>query len=90
MKRRNLLTAAAVGGIGAVLAASGAGAATIAGDANGFSPEVAAAAAAPDTAVEPAGGAGLFDVDPDQGGISQSGDVAVVGDVTVMSEDWGF
>jgi hypothetical protein len=88
VKRRNLLAAAAMGGIGAVFAASGARAATPVGDADGFSPAVAAAAA--DSTVEPAGGAGLFDVDPDQGGISQSADVVIVGDVTVMTEDWGF
>jgi hypothetical protein len=36
---------------------------------------------------EPAGGAGLFDVDPDQRGISQDPAVAVTGDVEALAED---
>ncbi len=35
----------------------------------------------------PVGGAGLFDVDPDQGGVSQEGDTAVTGDVEALPED---
>jgi hypothetical protein len=37
--------------------------------------------------VEPAGGAGLFDVDPDQAGISQDPNVPIVGDANVLPED---
>ncbi len=36
--------------------------------------------------VFPQGGAGLFDVDPDQGGVSQSASVAVTGDVAALPE----
>jgi len=88
MKRRNLLAAAAAGGIGAVLVASGANAGTIFAD--GSATAVANPALAADDTVEPQGGAGLFDVDLDQAGVSQSPDVVVTGDVSVLSEDWGF
>ena len=44
----------------------------------------AAAEAAP---VVPLGGAGLFDVDPDQGGVSQDPAVAIQGDVGSLPED---
>jgi hypothetical protein len=37
--------------------------------------------------VYPAGGAGLFDVDPDQGGVSQSPDVTITGDVAALPEN---
>jgi hypothetical protein len=37
--------------------------------------------------VQPAGGAGLFDVDPDQGGVNQDSTVAVEGDVDALPED---
>jgi len=37
--------------------------------------------------VNPAGGAGLFDVDPDQRGISQDPDVAVPSDIPALPED---
>ena len=36
---------------------------------------------------EPAGGAGLFDVDPDQRGVSQDPASAVSGDVEALAED---
>jgi hypothetical protein len=36
---------------------------------------------------EPAGGAGLFDVDPDQRGVSQDPNVPVTGDVPALAED---
>ena len=88
MKRRNLLAAVAAGGIGAVLVANGASAATILAD--GSSPAVVNPAAVADDTIEPQGGAGLFDVDPDQGDVSQSPDVVVTGDVSVLSEDWEF
>jgi hypothetical protein len=35
---------------------------------------------------EPWGGAGVFDVDPDQGGVSQE-PIVVVGDVDALAED---
>jgi hypothetical protein len=37
--------------------------------------------------VEPAGGAGLFDVDPDQHEVSQDPGVAITGDVESLPED---
>lgn len=37
--------------------------------------------------VQPMGGAGLFDVDPDQGGVSQDPTVTVEGDVDALPED---
>lgn len=37
--------------------------------------------------VQPVGGAGLFDVDPDQGGVSQDSKVMVEGDVDALPED---
>lgn len=40
--------------------------------------------------VEPAGGAGLFDVDEDQGDVVQDPNVPVVGDVDVLPEDGGM
>ncbi|GGM45699.1 hypothetical protein ACFFX1_22300 [Dactylosporangium sucinum] len=85
MKRRNLLTAVAAGSIGAMLLVSEAQA-----DPGFEQPALAGAAGLTETTVEPAGGAGLFDVDPDQGNISQSPTVVVTGDVTVLPEDWGF
>ncbi len=36
---------------------------------------------------EPAGGAGLFDVDPDQRGVSQDPAAPVSGDVEALAED---
>jgi len=37
--------------------------------------------------VDPSGGAGLFDVDPEQGGVSQDPGVAVGGDADALPED---
>ena len=37
--------------------------------------------------VAPQGGAGLFDVDPDQGGVSQDPNQAVAGDVAALPVD---
>ena len=37
--------------------------------------------------VEPAGGAGLFDVDQDQGNLSQDPNVPIVGDAIAIPED---
>ncbi|MGW1717996.1 hypothetical protein [Streptomyces sp. NPDC002156] len=45
-----------------------------------------AAAAAP-RAVEPRGGAGVFDVDPDQSKVSQDPKVVVKGDIAVFPEN---
>jgi hypothetical protein len=36
---------------------------------------------------EPAGGAGLFDVDPDQRGVSQDSQLPVIGDAEALAED---
>ena len=47
---------------------------------------VAATAGEPTTVV-PAGGAGLFDVDPDQGVVSQDPAVAARGDLASLPED---
>ena len=41
-------------------------------------------------AVEPAGGAGLFDVDPDQRHVDQRPGSAVDGDVPAVSEEAGL
>ncbi len=41
-------------------------------------------------AVEPVGGAGLFDVDPDQRQVSQLPGSAVDGDVAAVSEEAGL
>lgn len=46
-----------------------------------------AAATTDGPAVEPQGGAGLFDVDPDQGAVSQDPNVAVTGDIGALPED---
>ncbi|WP_336319938.1 hypothetical protein [Streptomyces lavendofoliae] len=35
----------------------------------------------------PAGGAGIFDVDPDQAGVSQDPDDEVTGDIEALPED---
>jgi len=40
-----------------------------------------------DRPVEPVGGAGLFDVDPDQDGVSQSSEQMVTGDVDALPDD---
>jgi len=47
----------------------------------------AGTAAADPPAVDPAGGAGLFDVDPDQDGLSQDPDVTIEGDIASLPED---
>jgi hypothetical protein len=36
---------------------------------------------------EPAGGAGLYDVDPDQGGVNQDPGTPVAGDLDALPED---
>ncbi len=41
----------------------------------------------PEPPVEPEGGAGLFDVDPDQGTLSQDPTVAIQGEVEALPED---
>lgn len=71
------------------LGAAGAAAVTVAGVSYAASTDAtsADAAATSDTAIEPAYGAGLFDVDPDQSGLSQDPNTAVTGDVTALSED---
>jgi hypothetical protein len=67
---------AALGGVGVIVASSGF-----------VEPQTAEAT---EMTVEPTHGAGLFDVDPDQGAISQDPNVAVTGDIAVFPEDWGF
>ena len=76
MRRRTLLTAAALGTVGAGIA--------------GIQIAAGPAASAAETTVQPAYGAGLFDVDPDQGSVSQDQSVAVSGDIAAFTEDWGF
>ena len=39
---------------------------------------------------EPSGGAGLYDVDPDQRDVSQDPTVAIVGDVEALPEEVDF
>lgn len=84
VKRRQLFTAAAAGGIGAVLV----GNAAFADSASLASPALVAATA--DSAVEPVYGAGLFDVDPVQGTLSQSPNSVVTGNISAMPADWSF
>lgn len=88
MKRRQLLTVAALGSIGAVVVANQAfGATTPTGaSASAF----AAVAANADVTVEPTFGAGIFDVDPAQGLVSQTPGSVVTGNVTALPHDWGF
>jgi hypothetical protein len=75
-------------GAGVVALASGVGAAPAHPAA---APGSAAPAAAPAvTAVEPVGGAGIFDVDPSQAGVSQSASVIVTGDVAALPLDLDF
>ncbi|MEU1406375.1 hypothetical protein ABZ471_29110 [Streptomyces sp. NPDC005728] len=50
--------------------------------------ELHVTAAAGDKPVEPRGGAGLFDVDPDQAGVSQDPKVVVEGDIDAYPENW--
>lgn len=40
--------------------------------------------------VEPQGGAGVFDVDPDQSGVSQDPNAVVTGDIDALPEDMDF
>lgn len=47
----------------------------------------AAVAAAAQKPVEPKGGAGLFDVDPSQAGVSQDPKTVVKGDIAVFPEN---
>ncbi|MBT2675284.1 hypothetical protein J7E95_31680 [Streptomyces sp. ISL-14] len=48
--------------------------------------QVKATAAAP-RAVEPRGGAGIFDIDPDQSKVSQDPKVVVKGDIAAFPEN---
>ncbi|MDQ0762669.1 hypothetical protein [Streptomyces canus] len=49
--------------------------------------QAAAAAASEQKPVEPRGGAGVFDVDPDQSGVSQDPKKVVKGDISVFPEN---
>jgi len=74
--RRTVLMTVALGGAGVFV---------------GASPFVAPGTAeATETTVEPVYGAGLYDVDPPQGSISQEPNSVVTGDIQVLPEDWGF
>lgn len=74
--RRTVLLTAALGGVGVFV---------------GASPFAAPGTAeATETTVEPVYGAGLYDVDPVQGSISQEPNSVATGDITVLPEDWGF
>jgi hypothetical protein len=75
-KRRSLLVTAALGGAGVIVGSSG------------FTGSQTAVAT--EMTVEPTYGAGLFDVDPDQGSVSQDPNVAVTGDISAFPEDWEF
>lgn len=81
MKRRQMLAAVAASAVGAVLVGRPVLAETL---------DLADPATTADSTVEPVYGAGLYDVDPAQGGVSQSPDVVVSGDIAAMPEDWGF
>jgi hypothetical protein len=72
-------------GAGVVALASGVGAAPARQAAAPATPT--ATAAADPTAVEPTYGAGIFDVDPSQAGVSQSASVIVTGDVAALPLD---
>jgi hypothetical protein len=76
LKRRTVLMSAALGAVGVLVGAS-----TL------TAPGIAQAT---ETTAEPAFGAGLFDVDPDQGSISQDPNVVVAGDISLFPEDWEF
>jgi hypothetical protein len=73
-------------GAGVAVLASGVGAAPAAKPAAGPAASGVTAAADPVT-VEPVYGAGVFDVDPDQTGVSQSASVVVTGDVDALPLD---
>jgi hypothetical protein len=53
-------------------------------------PGLPAVEAAPTAAVEPQGGAGVFDVDPDQGDVSQDPNSTTTGDIDALPEDMDF
>ena len=46
--------------------------------------------AAPPGPVEPQGGAGVFDVDPDQSDVSQDPNTTTTGDIDALPEDMDF
>ncbi|WP_329546373.1 MULTISPECIES: hypothetical protein [unclassified Streptomyces] len=52
--------------------------------------KAAAAAVSEQKPVEPRGGAGIFDVDPDQTKVSQDPKVVVKGDIAVFPENGGL
>lgn len=96
MNRRRLLASAAIGltavGVSTVISTDTALAAPTS-PTTPVSPATAEDAPADATdpdPVEPAGGAGVFDVDLDQTGVSQDPNVTATGDVAVMTEDWEF
>jgi hypothetical protein len=88
--RRGFLKGAAISGASALAvgAVGGSLLGVLATPAQADPPPTAAAPAA-DVDTEPVYGAGVFDVDPDQTGVSQDPTVAVTG-IAVMPEDWEF
>jgi hypothetical protein len=81
-QRRSVLAVAALGGAGAIVGASGLTGST--------GPMGSQPAEATEMTVEPIFGAGLFDVDPDQGAVSQDPNTVVTSDMSMLPEDWGF
>jgi hypothetical protein len=75
-RRRTVLMTAALGGVGTFVTASP------------FS--APATAEATEMTVEPAYGAGLFDVDPEQAAVNQDPNSVVNGDLSMFPEDWEF
>ncbi|GIH03542.1 hypothetical protein Rhe02_16090 [Rhizocola hellebori] len=76
MGRRTVLMSTALGAVGVLVGASTLSAPGI--------------ASATETTAEPTFGAGLFDVDPDQGSISQDPNTVVAGNISAFPEDWEF
>ena len=74
--RRTVLMSTALGAVGVLVGASTLSAPGI--------------AEATETTAEPTYGAGLFDVDPDQGAVSQDPNAVVAGNISVFPEDWEF
>jgi len=88
LDRRRFLVSAALGG--AAVAVGGRTAHASGASDTASTRSAASAAAADPEPVEPTHGAGLFDIDPDQTGVSQSAAVTVSGTASVLPEDWEF
>lgn len=84
MNRRKLL--AVTIGAGAAVAAVG-----VVGISQAATDDSSEASPAADESIqEPAGGAGLYEDDPDQANLSQDPNVAVTGDIEALPEDVEF